>query len=190
MKSSPVSQLNSRATHPRHRIVHTSKRRQMSFIWCLGIASIPVGGWARAATPQRSETAQRIPALREVVVTATKRAVLSQDVPFAITALDQRALLDRGAGSADEALNYVPAVSFTSNGANSGTYSIRGISTGGAVANAQSPVALYIDDISILDPTDPSVTMNLRLFDVSRVEVLEGPQGTLFRSGARGSGRE
>ena len=158
----------------------------MSFIWCVGIASIPVGGWARATTPPRSETAQQIPSLREVVVTATKRAVLSQDVPFAITALDQRALLDRGAGSADEALNYVPAVSFTSNGANSGTYSIRGISTGGAVANVQSPVALYIDDISILDPTDPSVTMNLRLFDVSRIEVLEGPQGTLFGSGSLG----
>lgn len=158
----------------------------MTCVCCIGIASIPVGGLALASTPRRPETVQQIPVLREVVVTATKRAVLSQDVPFAITALDQRALLDRGAGTADQALNYVPAVSFTSNGANSGTYSIRGISTGGAVANAQSPVALYIDDISILDPTDPSVTMNLRLFDVSRVEVLEGPQGTLFGSGSLG----
>jgi len=186
MKSSPVSQLNSCAVHPRYRPVGASKRPQMTFIWCLGIASIPVGGWARASTTPRPQTAQQIPALREVVVTATKRAVLSQDVPFAITALDQRALLDRGAGSADEALDYVPAVSFTSNGANSGTYSIRGISTGAAVANAQSPVALYIDDINILDPTDPNATMNLRLFDVSRVEVLEGPQGTLFGSGSLG----
>ncbi len=186
MKSLPVSQLESRAADLGNRTVCGSKRRPLKFIWCMGIVSIPMGGWAHASMIPQQDTGQQIPVLREVVVTATKRAMLSQDVPFAITALDQRSLLDRGAGTADEALDYVPAVSFTSNGANSGTYSIRGISTGGAVANAQSPVALYIDDINILDPTDPNVTMNLRLFDVARVEVLEGPQGTLFGSGSLG----
>ena len=80
----------------------------------------------------------------------------------------------------------MPGVNFSSNGTNSGSYSIRGVSTSSSVVNTQSPVALYIDDINVLDPSYPKVTTNLRLFDVSRVEVLEGPQGTLFGSGALG----
>lgn len=184
MKCSPVSQVQSCAARPQRSLGGSCSRRRMSYVWCIGVTSFSLSGWAGAASTPQQGTAQQIPVLREVVVTATKRAVPSQDVPFAITALDEQSLLERGAVSTNEALNYVPAVSFSSNGANSGTYSIRGISTGSSVANAQSPVALYIDDISILDPTDPNVTMNLRLFDVARVEVLEGPQGTLFGSGS------
>lgn len=138
------------------------------------------------SAPGGGREAEQPPVLGEVIVTATKRRENVQNVPFAVVALDQQALTDRGAGSVEQALEYVPAVSFTSNGSNSGTYTIRGISTSSYVANAQSPVALYIDDIDILDPTYPKVTMNLRLFDVSRVEVLEGPQGTLFGSGSLG----
>ena len=164
-------------------------------MWCASLAGL---AWhasrcqaqesqASQSSPSASaQQAQQAPVLGEVVVTATKRAQSAQDVPFQVVALDQQALTARGAGSVEQALGYVPAVSFTSNGTNSGTYTIRGISTSSSVANAQSPVALYIDDINILDPTYPKVTMNLRLFDVARVEVLEGPQGTLFGSGSLG----
>lgn len=124
--------------------------------------------------------------IETVVVTASKRAVDIQKVPFSVTALTEKDLTARGAGSVEQALDYVPGVTFSSNGTNSGSYSIRGVSTSSSVVNAQSPVALYIDDINILDPNYPKVTTNLRLFDVSRVEVLEGPQGTLFGSGALG----
>ena len=77
-------------------------------------------------------------------------------------------------------------MSFTSNGANAGAYTIRGVNTSTFVAGTQSPVALYIDDLNVLDPFYPKVTPSLRLFDVNRVEVLEGPQGTLFGSGSLG----
>lgn len=186
MKYSPVAQCVIPPASLRRGARAFTTRRGMLESLCIVIMGFSVSGRSYAATPVPPRSAQQIPELHEVVVTATKRAVPDQDVPFAITALDQRSLTARGADSADQALNYVPAVSFTSNGANSGTYTIRGISTGSAVANAQSPVALYIDDINILDPTDPNVTMNLRLFDVSRVEILEGPQGTLFGSGSLG----
>lgn len=134
---------------------------------------------ARAATADNS-------GVETVVVTATKRAQDIQSVPFTVTALTEKDLTARGAGSVEQALAYVPGVNFSSNGTNSGQYSIRGVATSSTVVNTQSPVALYIDDINILDPNYPKVVTDLRLFDVSRVEVLEGPQGTLFGSGSLG----
>jgi outer membrane receptor protein involved in Fe transport len=124
--------------------------------------------------------------IETIVVTASKRAENVQKVPFSVTALSQKDLTARGATSVEQAIGYVPGVNFSSNGTNAGAYSIRGVNTSSYVANTQSPVALYIDDINILDPVYPKVTTNLNLFDVSRVEVLEGPQGTLFGSGSLG----
>jgi outer membrane receptor protein involved in Fe transport len=124
--------------------------------------------------------------IETIVVTASKRAEDVQKVPFTVTALGQRDLTARGALSVEQAIAYVPGVNFSSNGTNAGAYTIRGVGTSSSVVNTQSPVALYIDDINILDPSYPKVTTNLDLFDVSRVEVLEGPQGTLFGSGALG----
>jgi outer membrane receptor protein involved in Fe transport len=124
--------------------------------------------------------------IETVVVTATRRAENVQKIPQSVTALSQNDLTARGATSVEQAIAYVPGVNFSSNGTNAGAYSIRGVSTASYVANSQSPVALYIDDINILDPVYPKLTTNLNLFDVSRVEVLEGPQGTLFGSGSLG----
>jgi outer membrane receptor protein involved in Fe transport len=124
--------------------------------------------------------------IETVVVTATKRAESVQKIPFSVTALSEKDLTARGATSVEQAIAYVPGVNFSSNGTNAGVYSVRGVSTSSYVANTQSPVALYIDDINILDPVYPKITTNLNLFDVSRVEVLEGPQGTLFGSSSLG----
>ena len=139
--------------------------------------------WLAAASAATSSADQTI---EEVVVTATKRAVNEQDVPFKVSALSQADLVARGAQTVEQAIAYVPAVSFTSNGTNAGAYTIRGVNTSGYIAETQSPVALYIDDLNILDPFYPKVSPALRLFDVNRVEVLEGPQGTLFGSGSLG----
>jgi outer membrane receptor protein involved in Fe transport len=122
----------------------------------------------------------------ELIVTATKREENVERVPFTVTAMGQADLTARGAQSVDQAINYVPGVNFTSNGTGSGAYTIRGVNTSTFIAGTQSPVALYIDDLNVLDPFFPKITPDLRLFDVSRVEVLEGPQGTLFGSGSVG----
>lgn len=124
--------------------------------------------------------------IETVVVTATKRSENVQAVPFGVTALSESDLAARGATSVEQAIAYVPSLNFSSNGTNAGAYSIRGVNTSAYVANTQSPVALYINDINILDPVYPKLSTNLNLFDVARVEVLEGPQGTLFGSGSLG----
>jgi outer membrane receptor protein involved in Fe transport len=125
-------------------------------------------------------------AIEQVVVTATKRSQNIQNVPFTVSALSQADLQARGAQTVEQAISYVPGVSYTSNGTNSGAYTIRGVNTGTYIAGTQSPVALYVDDLNILDPFYPKITPSLRLFDMNRVEVLEGPQGTLFGSGSLG----
>lgn len=141
---------------------------------------------ASGAGAQSLDSAQRSDTIQEVVVTATKRSESAQNVPFGLTAMSEGDLSARGAQTVEEALAFVPGVSFSSNGSNSGSFAIRGVSTSSSVVNAQSPVALYIDDINVLDPTYPKISTNLRLFDAARVEVLEGPQGTLFGSGSLG----
>ncbi|QUD89561.1 TonB-dependent receptor [Phenylobacterium montanum] len=121
-----------------------------------------------------------------MVVTATKRSENIQKVPLAVQALGEAALKARGAQTVEEAIAYVPGVNFSSNGTNAGTYTIRGVATSSTTTNSQATVGLYIDDIDVLDPAYPKITTNLRTFDVERVEVLEGPQGTLFGAGALG----
>ena len=71
-------------------------------------------------------------------------------------------------------------------GANQATFIIRGVTTQPFTGNIQTTVVPYIDDLPTIDSRSNISTPDLRLFDVERVEVLRGPQGTLFGSGAMG----
>lgn len=124
--------------------------------------------------------------LADIVVTATKREARLQDVPLSVTALSGDDLERIGAKRIDDYVAAVPGLAFASNGSNSGVLSIRGIATSALAGNTQSPVALYYDDVPALDPFAPLTVPDLQLFDVESVEVLRGPQGTLFGSGAMG----
>jgi outer membrane receptor protein involved in Fe transport len=125
-------------------------------------------------------------ALEEIIVTATKRSERLQDVPVAITALTDAELQRRDAVRLEDYVAAVPGLAFASNGGNSGVLAIRGIATGTLAGNTQSPVALYYDDIPALESFAPLGIPDLQLFDVEQVEILRGPQGTLFGSGALG----
>lgn len=131
-------------------------------------------------SPQASDVTQ----LGTITVTATKRKESLQKVPESITAENGADLARRGATGISDIVALAPGLSDSGGGPNQNNLTMRGISTGTAQGLQQSTVALLVDDI----PMDPgavaAATTDLRLFDIDRVEVLRGPQGTLFGAGS------
>ncbi len=130
--------------------------------------------------------------LQEIVVTATRRAERLQDVPVSATAFTQEKLDAQGVRSIDDLTRLTPGVTFQRDGTTSaGNFNdedsdinIRGVdSTAGT-----STVGIYIDDTPIQDRHISFTSFNAfpALFDLERVEVLRGPQGTLFGAGSEG----
>jgi outer membrane receptor protein involved in Fe transport len=127
-------------------------------------------------------------ALQEVVVTASRRAESAQDLPISITAvtgasLDQAGIADiAGLAHSMAGVNYTDKGPF--GGVSGSTLIIRGLNseaTGGQIALSTPivpPVATYVDDTALF--------VNLRLEDLDHVEILRGPQGTLYGSGSLG----
>lgn len=127
------------------------------------------------------------PAIEEVVVSATRRAATVQDIPYNISAVTGETIAKRGIGNVNELIKSIPGVGGPDLGARAGinnTVVMRGINVSDAGQNTVSgnmsvaPVSMYINDT-------PMFT-NLKLMDLERVEVLRGPQGTLYGSGAMG----
>ncbi len=123
-------------------------------------------------------------ALDEIVVTAQRRAERLQDVPAAITALSGDTLNQmRMQGNADLAA-YVPSLSFDVLGPGETTLAIRGLGTSYGLEPA---VSLYVNETPLDIRTDGYAgAPDIDFFDVDRVEVLRGPQGTLYGSSSMG----
>ncbi len=141
--------------------------------------------WAAGAAGQEAPRASD-GAVETVIVTATKRAEDLQKVPISVTALSEDLIKKTDATRFEDVVRAIPGLSYNENSAGSATYTIRGVNTSSSVSNVQSPVAVYLDEVPVLDPFGPHNITDLRLFDVGQVEVLRGPQGTLFGSGALG----
>ena len=143
---------------------------------------------ARAGQPTSpfSRRRRRTPSdsLDEIVVTAQRRAERLQDVPAAITALSGDTLNQmRLQGNADLAA-YVPSLSFDVLGPGETTLAIRGLGTSYGLEPA---VSLYINETPLDIRTDGYAgAPDIDFFDVDRVEVLRGPQGTLYGSSSMG----
>ena len=141
-----------------------------------------VGAWADQQAAQPAEEAPQAGALQEVVVTATRREQSLSKVPISVTALTQESLDDRGIKDFSEVARFTPGVNFDTSGTNN--ISIRGISgTGGA-----GTTGIYLDDTPIQMRAlafNPDEALP-KSFDIDRVEVLRGPQGTLFGAGSEG----
>jgi len=131
-------------------------------------------------------------AIEEIVVTAQRRSERLMDVPMSITAFGQEKLDQEGLRSVDDLTRVSPGVTFLRNGTSvSGNYndedsdlSIRGVDS----AAGASTTGIYVDDTPIQTRHLNFGTVNPypALFDLDRVEVLKGPQGTLFGAGSEG----
>ncbi|MDH4126314.1 MAG: TonB-dependent receptor [Gammaproteobacteria bacterium] len=127
--------------------------------------------------------------LEEITVTATKRATGIQDVPISISAVTGTELENAGIEDFDDLVAAVPSLSMKSSGPGRTQLNIRGI----AAATGFAPtVSYYIDEMPISTISSGSSTsfaqtvISPKMFDLDRVEVLRGPQGTLFGSSAMG----
>src|SRR5271167_965852 len=142
-------------------------------------------GTARAAADTAAADSEGIP---EVTVTATRRNESIQNVPITIQALTGDQLKQLNVSTLDDLLKYTPNVTFSGNGPGTGNIFMRGLSSGGSGNQSQSTTApfpnvgLYLDDQSMQFPARNN---DVYLVDMERVEVLEGPQGTLFGGGAQ-----
>jgi len=113
-----------------------------------------------------------------IVVTAQRRQESVQDVPIAISAFDANELERRGVSNALEVAQYVPnLVGLNNTGLGSAnSYYLRGLGNSETIPTFDPPIGTYIDDIYLSRQN----ANNLSFFDVERIEVLRGPQGTLF----------
>jgi outer membrane receptor protein involved in Fe transport len=137
---------------------------------------------ALANDPNTEEPAATAGGLEEIVVTATRREESISRVPISITAINQDAIDQKGIKDFSDIVRFTPGVSFDSSQTNQ--ISIRGISSSGG----SGTTGIYIDDtpIQVRNLGFNSDDTLVKLFDLDRVEVLRGPQGTLFGAGSEG----
>lgn len=121
--------------------------------------------------------------LGEIVVTAQKRNERIQDIPISVSAISGAELERAGARDFKDVLLSIPGVSYSGSEPGQSRYSIRGVSTA-----ASSPtVGIYLNDISLITiGTNFTGAADPLLVDIERVEVLKGPQGTLYGGSAMG----
>ena len=131
---------------------------------------------AGAAEPPGSETGDRTDRVSEVVVTATKRDTRLEETPLAITAVDKATIDRQRITDFADVARLTPGLVFTPLSRQESYPSIRGTTMGNGAAGADLGVSVFIDDV----PTTGVGDNNPDLFDLQSIEVLRGPQGTLF----------
>jgi len=151
-----------------------SARRALRFV-ALAFAGLPILSVAQEATPTE---------LTEIVVTAERRFEKLQDVPLAVTALSSTDLTDRGVRQASDITSSVPnmLLNLPYGPEAQPTFTLRGVTTQDFSENQSSPIAMYVDEV--YKPV--GAVQALQTYDLDRVEVLRGPQGTLYGKNATG----
>ena len=141
-------------------------------------------GWAGAAFAQTPTPAPTSPSVDVIVVTAERRSADVQDVPLAVTAVTGQELEARGVSTVADLAQVTPSLVLkpTTGTYTSGAFFIRGIGQKSVFNTFDPGVGLYIDDVYI-----GRSSFGIRnIFDLERVEVLRGPQGTLYGRNSTG----
>jgi iron complex outermembrane receptor protein len=134
------------------------------------------------AQQSRSDSSQ----LEEVVVTAERRESTVQTTPMSLTAVSGADIEERGLTQLSNLVLSVPGVALHTSGPGMDEFEMRGVAS---VGGNSPTVGFYYDDISLTAPAasnEGKIVISPALYDLNRVEVLRGPQGTLYGSGSMG----
>ncbi|MCK7598017.1 TonB-dependent receptor [Microbulbifer sp. CAU 1566] len=151
-----------------------SSNKQLLALAIAAVNCAPVAVLAQSETEKKT-------VLEEVVVTASRRAESIQDIPYNITAVTGEFINDIGADDLSKMSQFIPGMQMIDAGARStGLVTLRGMNVGGLEASenqgGKDIISRYVNDTPLL--------IDFKLVDIERVEVLRGPQGTLYGRGA------
>jgi len=137
---------------------------------------------AQSSTPPASPGAAGVQEIGEVIVTAQKRAQNLNDVPISMAVVDGAAMKQAGVRSAEDLYKLVPGLSFTETQFDAPVFTLRGVGFNDSSLAAAPTVSVYVDQV----PLPYSAMTRGGVLDLDHVEVLKGPQGTLFGENSTG----
>jgi iron complex outermembrane recepter protein len=155
-----------------------------SVVRTLSVAGAVVALWSGGAIA--ADSTASTDTLQEIVITASKRSSTVQDTPISVTAVSAEEIADRGITSFVQLAQSIPGISMRTSGSGQTEFEMRGLQSSGG---SSSTVGFYLDETPLSSPASAQngkVVIDPNLYDLSRVEVLRGPQGTLYGSGSMG----
>ena len=167
--------------------MNTGTRATSTFVLIFNLAAA-FSALAQDSTPEKDVSeAYESSIMEEVTVTAMRREQHTNDISASLGAISGEDIRLLGMDTFEDYSRSQPGVSMHQPVKNRSTFNIRGINTDiGDTQLTQEPVAVYINDMPVTQAYAALVQVDLRLYDVDRIEILRGPQGTLFGSGTLG----
>jgi len=157
-------------------------RREGKVFVIIALKSASTAGNGQAAVPAAAPINNQDPPLPDIIVTAQKRAEPIQKVPIALSAFTSKTLDEYKIEGGAELLRAVPNVNFSKNNFSGYNFSIRGVGTKAISVTTDPAVAISFNNTPLLR----NRLFEQEYFDVERIEVLRGPQGTLYGRNATG----